>query len=546
MKRLGVAIDIGTSGIRAQAIYLNSGEIISTAIATHHPIPGANVIDHLHFALETGIEIAQTLLINTINKVIKALNVQTEYIERVGLCGNAVQLSLFQGIEIRDLAYTGKQKLDLLGIIPPKRDAIIIKSDDIAGLNLPGKCDIIIPPAIQHEIGADALAMIIKSGILEQNETALVTDYGTNAEMAIFHMGSIVIGSTAAGPALEGQQISCGMLAVPGSISDIETVGSGYRIKVLDSKMIPVESYIVDIENGNILDEINSMQPLGITGTGTIAIIDQAIKSKLITIPRIITNDARLHFWENIYFTEQDLYEAGKAIGAIRAGHISLCTESGIDSKDISTAYLSGATGTYVDVEKAQKIGLIPSHVKTVRKLGNTSLAMAIDLVMDPECLDMMSNIANKLRKSYCMFASSEIFKKVYILEIAFWTEGMPISLYRKFLKKYGLSDLLPVVKKPDVIQTTTRDIKDLGKMGLTIIPEIDEIITAKIEGCTLCMNCVEVCPKNAITIIEKDGTAICHLNQSSCIGMSCKRCERACPEKVFYLNEIFQNKRKV
>ena len=53
MGNLAVALDLGTSGIRGQAIDLDrKGTIVSTAITTRHPLPGANVIDHLHFAIE--------------------------------------------------------------------------------------------------------------------------------------------------------------------------------------------------------------------------------------------------------------------------------------------------------------------------------------------------------------------------------------------------------------------------------------------------------------------------------------------------------------
>ena len=146
------------------------------------------------------------------------------------------------------------------------------------------------------------------------------------------------------------------------------------------------------------------------------------------------------------------------------------------------------------------------------------------------------------------MFASSETFKKVYVLEIAFWTEGMPMSLYRKFLKKYHLSDLLPIEKTPEVIRTAKRDIKDLGRMGLTIIPKLGETIKAVIEGCTLCMNCVEDCPENAISFIEDIEPVTFAIDQSLCIGMACRRCERVCPEMLFNLKDFFvrQNIEKV
>ncbi|MGA2403472.1 MAG: 4Fe-4S ferredoxin, partial [Syntrophobacteraceae bacterium] len=65
MVRLGIALDLGTSGFRGQAIDLDqNGRILCTAITTRHPFPGANVIDHLHFALEVGIDKAHEVIIH--------------------------------------------------------------------------------------------------------------------------------------------------------------------------------------------------------------------------------------------------------------------------------------------------------------------------------------------------------------------------------------------------------------------------------------------------------------------------------------------------
>ena len=60
-----IAIDIGTSGIRAQSYDLTNKKTISTAITLRHPLPGANVVDHLHFALEVGNDEADAIAIGT-------------------------------------------------------------------------------------------------------------------------------------------------------------------------------------------------------------------------------------------------------------------------------------------------------------------------------------------------------------------------------------------------------------------------------------------------------------------------------------------------
>ena len=290
--------------------------------------------------------------------------------------------------------------------------------------------------------------MMIQTGMLDRDEIAIVTDYGTNAEMALISKGIVYTGSTAAGPALEGQQIQHGILALPGAISDVvfepesadpKGPGAGaadqplkgrLQTFVLNDEMIPVPGDTVDPETGKVLDKGNQ-KAVGITGTGVIALFSQGIKARLIHLPRINTMDLEIHLPDEIIFTEEDLVEAGKAIGAIRAGHITLCQAAGIQLEDIETAYMSGASGTYVDALKAQELGMIPARVKKIYQVGNTSLAMARDMVRDPQNLWKMQEIADNLRQNHCMFAESKVFEKVYILELSYWTEGMPQAQYQ-------------------------------------------------------------------------------------------------------------------
>ena len=557
MARLGIALDLGTSGFRGQAIDLDqNGLILCTAVTTRHPFPGANVIDHLHFALEVGIDKAHEVIIHAINKVLDNLAVDKAQVVRLAVCGNPIQLSLFQGIEIRDLAYAGKRKLEALGVVPPKRNARIIKALEIPGLALPNQTDVLIPPAVRHEIGADALAMMIQTGMLEKDEISIVTDYGTNAEMALIVKGVVYTGSTAAGPALEGQQIEDGILALPGAISDVQfepdedqADGSkGWvagdndkplrgRLKtyVLDQEMMARLGDTVDPDTGRV-DGVGELRAVGITGTGVIALLSQGLKARLIRIPRIDTLDAEIHLPDGLKFTEEDLIEAGKAIGAIRAGHITLCNEAGIRLEDIEIAYMCGASGTYVDAVKALEIGMVPARVKKIYQLGNTSLAMAGDVIKNVDNLWKMQEIADNLRQNHCMFAESKVFEKVYILELSYWTEGMPYQQYQKFLTRYGLPTLVEVADLPEVIRTVKRDIPDLGVMGLTIIPDIGEKKTLVFDGCVGDAKCVVECPENALQMKRSGDNFEITINMALCNGVACRRCERVCSEKSFDL----------
>jgi methylamine methyltransferase corrinoid protein reductive activase len=563
MNGLGIALDLGTSGFRGQAVDLEQkGVILSTALTTRHPLPGANVMDHLHFAVEVGLNWAHELVIHAVNQVIDSLGIEKDHVVRVAVCGNPIQLSLFQEIEIRDLAYAGKGRLKALGVVPPKRGAKIIKARDIRGLHLPGEADILIPPAVRHEVGADAIAMIIQTGMLDKDEIAIATDYGTNAEMALFVKGTVYTGSAAAGPALEGQQIEDGLLALPGAISDVmfdpevrnytgpketgmadQPIPGRLKVHVLDQEMLPRIGDTVDPITGSLVKK-GELNALGITGTGVIALISQGLQARLIRLPRITTSDAMIHLPNGIKFTNKDLIEAGKAIGSLKAGHITLCKEADIRLEDIETAYMSGASGTYVDAYKAQQIGMIPTRVKRIYQVGNTSLAMARDLVKDVNELSRMAQIANDLRQHHCMFATSTIFKKVYILELSYWTEGMPLNLYQQFLKRYDLPPLKEAVDPPQVIKRVEKDIPDLGVMGLKIIHDIGQRKTIVFEGCTGCTICIRECPENALHMEEEEVKFKISINLALCDGIACRRCEVACNEKVFDLVKLITSQR--
>ncbi|MBO6083707.1 MAG: 4Fe-4S ferredoxin, partial [Candidatus Methanomethylophilaceae archaeon] len=84
----GIALDIGTSGFRCQAIDLESGATVSTAITERHPIPGMNVIDHVNYAMKKGEDTANALMIGTINNLFGELDIDLSKVVKIAVCGN--------------------------------------------------------------------------------------------------------------------------------------------------------------------------------------------------------------------------------------------------------------------------------------------------------------------------------------------------------------------------------------------------------------------------------------------------------------------------
>jgi len=537
MASYGIALDLGTSGFRSHLVDLDKGgKILSTAVTVRHPLPGANIMDHLHFWMTSGSEIGHRIIMKTVDDLIKLHGKDNvKDIKKLAICGNPIQLSLFENIEVRDLAFAGKNRLDNLGVIPPSRRGHTRNAGDIGVMSVSPETEVIIPPAIRHEIGADALAMIMRSGMLDKKEVCMVTDYGTNAEMGLYYDGELYSGSAAAGPAMEGQSIKYGVLASPGAISDVNISENGlWENLVLNEKLIPLAAAKVDPVTGKGI-KILDYRAKGITGTGVVSSMAMGLKSGIIKLPEIETPDKQIHLMDNISFSERDVQEAGKAMGAIRAGHRTLIHDVGLNDEDIKVMYMAGASGTYVDPVKAQICGMIPRRLDEVYQLGNTSLMMAHELLSDPRTLDRMQSVADSISANHIMFATSKTFEDMYILELAYWTEGMSMDMYNDLIGMHGLAPL-PEIKIPSkVVRTVKSDIPEIGR-GFYSLEEVGMIMYGKFPGCTGCKKCERGCPEKALTV--RDGPEI-RVRSDLCLGTACRACEMNCPEKVYRFTDL-------
>jgi len=538
--RYGIALDLGTSGFRCQAVELDSKKTVATAVTERHPIPGMNVIDHVNYAMEVGEDLANGLMITAINNLFKELAIDLSKVEIIAVCGNPFQLSLFQNIEIRDLAYAGKNKIKSLGIVSPDRNGAVITASSIGIVGMPD-AKVIIPPAVTHEIGADAIAMMMMTDILNEKEPCIVVDYGTNAEMALVVNGNIYTGSAAAGPALEGQQIEKGMLAAPGALSEVLITDKGWRCYVLDDTMAAQEGDLIDPLTGKVI-EAGPMhgKAIGITGTGVIAALSNGMKQGIIQSSQIGTADGYLTLQDGIRISSKDVEEAGKAIGALRGGFLTLMDAAGLWVEDIKKAYMSGASGLYVDPIKALEVGMVAPGADNIVQFGNTSIGMARKIIFGEITLDELKEFAKKLLAQHVMFATSDFFKNIYSVEYSLWCGGMPWSEYNNMLEMYGIKPI-PLTIDPSKIKHqryAIRDLPDTEECKVHII-HAGTITTGLLDGCIGCKKCVKECPENALTIVEKAEGRYAEIKTDRCGGTACRRCERVCPKTCLRTLEL-------
>lgn len=529
-----IALDIGTSGLRIQAIDTKTEKAVATAITQRHPIPGMNVIDHVNFAIQSGEDKATGLILGAINKLLQSLEIDLTKVKSMAVSGNTFQLSLFEGIEIRDLAYAGKNALKSMGVVPPERNGCVKSATELGLKGLPNAM-VTIPPAVTHEIGADAIAMLLITDVLDIKEPILVVDYGTNAEMALIVNGKIYTGSAAAGPAMEGQEIERGMLAAPGAISDVDITDKGWQCTVLDEGMVSVKGDLIDPMNGKTIAK-GKHEAIGVTGTGVVATLYCGMEKGLIETPKILTADGKLHLQNGISISSEDVEEAGKAIGALRAGFLTLLHEAGLWTGDVKLAYMSGASGLYVDAKKAMKIGMVVPGAERIVQFGNTSIEFARRIALGKMDLEDLRTFAKKLRATHCMFATSEAFKAIYSIEYSLWCTGMPMSEYNNMLEIYSLPPLTESSEHLKIDRRHRTDLPDTDRCPVKIVEDPGTVLFGVLNGCKFCKSCMKACPEQAIDIVKEANIIKALVKSDRCAGTACRRCEAACKHDVLNL----------
>ena len=222
-----------------------------------------------------------------------------------------------------------------------------------------------ILPGISTFVGADIVSGIIACGMDESAEVCLLIDLGTNGEMVIGNRDRLLSASTAAGPAFEGGNISCGVAGIPGAISS------------------------VTIENGKPeIRTLSNMPPIGICGTGVLETTFELYQAG-ITDETGLMDDAYFDdgypLSDHVRFSADDVREVQLAKSAIRAGVEVLLREYGVSCREVSKVFLAGGFGEYIDTKKAIGIGLLPEDFAgRIEAVGNSSLAGAILYARNP------------------------------------------------------------------------------------------------------------------------------------------------------------------
>lgn len=390
----GVALDIGTTSVVAEVFDLASGNSMGTASCLNPQTEfGGDVLTRISFAAKQagGTRLLQEKIIAGINRLLAQVATENQLdsknIYEVVVAGNTTMQHLLLGVDPSSLAYAPYQ---------PVFTQQVEVSPAALGLGISPRGVVTILPSAAAFVGADILAGLVAAGLAHAAKTTLFIDIGTNGEIVVCKDGSLVGTSSAAGPALEGMNISCGCRAESGAIEGVTIAGDGtVGLKVI----------------GNGL-------PTGICGSGLIDLIAELARCGVITasgrfaappkLPaalaaRMVAVDGKPAFaianGEPLFLQQKDVRQVQLAKGAIYTAMHLLLKEINLCFDDVDEILVAGAFGFHLQPASLVGIGLLPPTCQhKIRFAGNTAKEGAKAVLLNCQASGAVRQIGQQIK----------------------------------------------------------------------------------------------------------------------------------------------------
>lgn len=353
---LALAIDIGTTTLAFGVYDGKTGALLAHESGLNHQRAfGSDVIARIQASNEGEKKRLQELIQEDLRNGIERLfgnEKCADWIKKLKktvIAGNTTMIHLLMGYSCKGLG--------VVPFTPYSLDTVTTTLKDLCGYA--SQCPVTVLPGISAFVGGDIVSGLLAVAISEKEKPCLFLDLGTNGEMALGNRERLLVTSTAAGPAFEGGNISCGVGSIPGAICHVK------------------------IEETVQIETIGGAPPVGICGTGVVETAAELLKAEE------MEDTGRLEdaYFETGYplaespegtpitFTQKDVREIQLAKAAIRAGIETLLLRFGISCEEVGEVYVAGGFGYQLDLRKAVEIGMLPQELlEKAKAAGNTSL----------------------------------------------------------------------------------------------------------------------------------------------------------------------------
>lgn len=390
-KNFGLSFDIGTTTISGQLVDLNSKTILGTkATYNQQAVFGSDIITRIVYAAKTeGLEKLHTAVMDTINQIIKDLVVEHKVdlnnVNCIVCSGNTTMIHLLLGM---DPAHIRRQPY-----VPTANFLPVLRAAE-AGININPRGLLNCVASVSSYVGGDTIAGILSSGIYQKEDPCILIDIGTNGEIVLGNRDFLVACAASAGPAFEGSGVTSGMRAAAGAIQKISINKNDFCVKYT-----------------TIQDKL----PRGICGSGYIDLLSEMLEAKIIdkagkikvTGKRIRSTDNGKEFVvcfkediqgnTDIVINEADIENLKRSKGAIYSACAILVKHLAMEFSSVSKIFIAGGFGTYLDIEKAINIGLLPDLERSkFIYIGNSSLSGSKEILLSAQAMSMADALALK------------------------------------------------------------------------------------------------------------------------------------------------------
>ena len=372
-RRLGIAVDVGTTTVVLQVLNLRTGETVAIgAFENPQRFGGSDVIGRISYEAERPGELRRALrraLNHELARIYAEQQIDRHDVLEVVVVGNATMRDLFFDLDVAPIGHSPFRSVtETAWRAGRTRDSTVVRLAHELGILVHPRARVWGAPLIACHVGADAAADLLATGMLENADPgtlgpAMLVDVGTNTEVVVTDGTRILAASCPAGPAFEGGLIRFGM---PGSEGAIE----GARLEA----------------GGWVVRTIGDVEPEGICGSGLVDVLAELRRTGEMTpaagFPAGI-NEVMVAPAQRITFSRRDASELAQAKAANAVGMRVLLRWLGLAPGDLGALHLAGGFASHLDVANAQRIGFLPPvPAERVVQHGNASVRGAAALLL--------------------------------------------------------------------------------------------------------------------------------------------------------------------
>ncbi len=410
----GVAIDIGTTTVVCSLIDMNTGEELGHASEINaQKFFGLDVLTRITYEIEhpeDGRDKLQKAIVGSINKMVGSVcaehSISQEQIYEFTVGANCTMMHMLMGVDARPIG-----KAPFAPVFARSKD---VKADSIGLKAAPG-ARLYCLPSVSAYIGADIVAGAYVCDLRSEPGNVIFIDIGTNGEIVLASHGRLMSCSCAAGPALEGMNISSGMRAAEGAIEDIRISEDGLDLKI-----------------------IGDCEPAGICGSGILTVTKELLRTGIVRktgafvkAGKFDESDYRSQYIrvdeegrrsfrmteggegsDPLYITQGDIRQVQLAKGAILSGFMALMKRAGIGMADLDKVLIAGQFGAHLPAESITGTGILPFEVEDrIKYVGNTSKTGAYMALMSKNVKREMEQLAHEM--DYLELGATENYERL-------------------------------------------------------------------------------------------------------------------------------------